>query len=145
MSPTEGRIVFPDADASSKAIQKAMMPTAVGIVKQRALELVPRRTGKLAQKIESRIEQGGQQGIVAARGRYAHLVHQGTKRHAIKHRKKKALRIRSGGLLFIRAQVREHPGQRGQPFLTDALEDSRAQVEAVLGRDGEKFLREALE
>jgi len=53
---------------------------------------------------------------------YALFVHWGTKPHAIKRDKRKALRWADGGVFRFAKEV-HHPGYKGDPFLTLALDD----------------------
>ena len=53
---------------------------------------------------------------------YALFVHWGTKPHLIKPNKRKALRWTNGSV-FSFAKVIHHPGYKGDPFLTLALDD----------------------
>lgn len=52
--------------------------------------------------------------------KYALAVHEGTKPHIIRARKRKALKFDVGGRTVYASSVR-HPGTKAQPFLSDAL------------------------
>jgi hypothetical protein len=60
-------------------------------------------------------------GEVVNRAKYAAAVHDGSKAHIIRARKKKALRFEVGGKVVFARSVR-HPGSRGRPWLADAAE-----------------------
>lgn len=51
-------------------------------------------------------------------------VHNGTRPHQIRPRTREYLRFEVGGRV-VYAKVVNHPGYRGNPFLTDALRDAR--------------------
>jgi hypothetical protein len=72
-------------------------------------------------------------GRVLVRVRYALPVHEGSKPHIIRARKKKALRFKMGGTTVIVRQVR-HPGTKARPWLMTALQE-------VAAREGFKVAR----
>lgn len=81
-------------------------------------------TGRLRLSLKPRITRTptGFEGTVYSTSRYAIFVHEGTPRHEIYPRRKKALRFRAGGTgrIVFAARV-DHPGTRAQPFLEEAL------------------------
>jgi hypothetical protein len=120
------------------------MPKATALVKDRALKLAPLGpTGNLRAGIEERIEQGGLRGAVASTARHSYIVHEGTKPHPVTLQHKRALKIPAGGGVVLRAHA-QHPGNRGQPFLTDAVSQSERELSALFRSDGESWLRKVL-
>jgi hypothetical protein len=91
-------------------------------VLNRAKILAPVRTGRLraSGKMDLRVTQNGPTGSVTFTVKYAQWVHDGTRPHIIRARKKKALRFTVGGQVIYRPLV-HHPGTRPQPFLARAL------------------------
>jgi hypothetical protein len=138
------KIKFADVEHAPDGLVKALMPKMVEIVKDRAVQRAPKRSGTLASRIAGKIEEAGLQGVVISRAPHSHLVHEGTKSHdiVVRKRKRKALTIPSGGRVFLRhsAHVR---GARANPFLTKALADSKSDIANLL-RDGERFLEKVL-
>ena len=63
--------------------------------------------------------------------RYAAFVHEGTRAHAIRPKKRSALRFVSGGT-FIFARSVQHPGTAPRPFIRDAVEKARPFAERTL-------------
>lgn len=140
------RVDLPDPARVSEALVRAAMPEATKIVKDRAMKEAPLGpTGNLRAGIEDRVEQHGLQGVVASTAPHTHLVHEGVRRHATVLNKKRpdprrALKL-PGGILRASAQ---HPGMRGQPFLTDALEQSGPDIERLFRQGGGAMLEKAV-
>jgi hypothetical protein len=143
------KIKFADVEHAPDGLVKALMPKMVEIVRERAVHRAPKRSGKLASRIIGALEDAGLQGKVISKAPHSFLIHEGTKAHDItlhksrKNRsKRKALTIPSGGRVFLRhsAHVR---GVRANPFLTNALADSKGDIANLL-RDGERFLETVL-
>lgn len=79
------------------------------------------RTGALVASVyKRRITDGWELGHDPRRAPHALFVHWGTKPHKIRPRRKKALRWPSGGAGFVFARGVNHPGYRGDPWLTRA-------------------------
>jgi len=72
-------------------------------------------------------------GKVVNRAKYAAAVHDGSKPHIIRARKKKALRFEVNGKVIFRRSVR-HPGTSGRPWLVEA-------AQSVAAREGWRFKR----
>jgi hypothetical protein len=64
-------------------------------------------------------------GTVGNRAKYAAAVHDGSRPHTIRARKKKALRFEMGGEVVIVRAVR-HPGTKGRPWLLNAAQRTAA-------------------
>lgn len=135
-------IDLPDPRQLSDDLVREVMPRATELVKDRAVKEAPRGpTGNLRAGIEERIEKRGLQGVVASTAPHTFLVHEGVKPHTTRVKKKRALKLPSGRL---RASA-PHPGTKGQPFLTDALEQSRPDLERMFRQDGERMLKGAVD
>ncbi len=139
---------WPDNDAHSREVLRLAMWDMVQIVYAEAEERAPvGQTGRLKKSLGARVERSGDRGIVYARARHAYLVHEGAAAHRIpkagKPRKSRHLAIPSAGGMIFRQSAR-HPGTTGQPFLKDAIEQSKAALEAALVEKGESYLKEAL-
>ena len=106
-----------------------MLRSATRIVAKRARALAPKRTGALRKSIRATVRKKGKIAAVAAKAFHAHLVHDGTKSHIIKSKNSKALSL--GPVTYVSKAI-HHPGQKAQPFLTDAAEQSRGAVEAAI-------------
>ena len=139
------RVTFPDAERVSRGLLKSLLPDMVHLVAVRARERAPRQSGKLAESIEERVEDEGPRGVVAATARHAFIVHQGTESHPEVAKNSRALTIYGGnsGRPVFRKSM-QHPGTKGQPFLTDAMEQSKAEIGQAL-QGNEKALKQAIE
>lgn len=106
-------------------------------VLSRSQILCPVDTGRL--RASGRMKIGviarGPRGIVEYPVKYAAAVHDGTKPHEIKARKKKALRFEYQGQTVIVKSVR-HPGTEGKPFLREAAIE-------IAREEGDRFLLRA--
>lgn len=60
--------------------------------------------------------------VIGSDVEYAEMVHDGTRPHIIRPRRKRALRFRVGGRVVYAKFVR-HPGTRARPFLDRALRE----------------------
>lgn len=91
-------------------------------VLNRAKILAPVRTGRLraSGKMDLRITQNGPTGSVTFTVKYAQWVHDGTRPHIIRAKRKKVLRFQVGTQVIYRPLV-HHPGTRPRPFLARAL------------------------
>lgn len=141
-TPTRGYTVdFPEAQGVSLALVKSLLPDIVHVVAVRARQKAPRRSGDLAESIEERVEEDVPRGVVAATARHSFIVHEGTKSHPVAARDSKALTIWSGGIVMRKSA--EHPGTKGQPFITEAVEESRTEIAQGL-QGNERALKEAI-
>lgn len=120
-------------------ILRGALRAGANVVLNEVRSRVPVKSGRLAKTL--RISTGVRRGVVTARVVagdrkrgvfYAHMVEGGTKRHTIRGRRGKGLRI--GGIegrVIVTNRV-EHPGARARPFMRPALESSAtAALEAV--------------
>lgn len=111
------------------------MQRAVLTVEAQAKRESPVKTGNLRRSITSRVERGGDRGVVGTNAKYARAVHEGTRARTIRPVRKRALFWR--GARHPVKSVR-HPGSRANPFLERALTRSRAAVERELAAWGAK-------
>lgn len=144
---TPGRgyeINFPEAGKVAKGLLKSLLPDIVELVARTARANAPRQSGGLAESIEGRVEDEGPRGVVAAKARHAFIVHEGTASHPILVKDGPALSISmaNSGQPVLRKSA-QHPGNRGQPFLTDAIEQEKAAILAALAGN-ERALAEAI-
>ena len=91
-------------------------------VLNRAKVLAPVRTGRLraSGKMDLKVTYNGPTGSVSFTVKYAEWVHDGTRPHIIRAKKKKVLRFQVAGKVLYRPLV-HHPGTRPRPFLARAL------------------------
>ena len=96
-------------------------------VLNRSALLCPVDTGRLRASGRMRFGEGprGPQGVVEYPVNYAAAVHDGTRPHVIRARKRQALKFKMGGRTVIVKSVR-HPGTQGRPFLRLAAEEVAA-------------------
>lgn len=107
---------------------RATLPEVTKITRRvlnRAKVLAPVRTGRLRSsgRMDITVTSIGPQGKVTFPVSYARFVHEGTRAHIIRARKKKALKFKTaGGTVIFRKQVR-HPGTSARPFVEQALQE----------------------
>jgi len=103
----------------------------------RSTVLCPVDSGRLRASGRMKIGEGprGPQGVVEYPVNYAAAVHDGSRPHKIKARKKKALKFQMGGRTVYAKEVR-HPGAQGRPFLRMAAEE-------IAGAEGLQFRRQS--
>ncbi len=147
MSLREARIEWENPEELSASVVRAVMGAAVVVVAEEARRRAPRKSGNLAGHIVTRVEPTRESyaGSVRAQARHAYLVHEGSKPHRIAPREngrrraggeaRRALAIPTAGGVVLRRSA-EHPGARGQPYLTEALEASRARLGEILSTAG---------
>lgn len=90
----------------------------------RSAVLTPVDTGRLRASGQMRVGRFGSEvrGEVEYDAHYARVVHDGTAPHVITPRTRSALRFTVGGRVVYARRV-FHPGTRGRPYLTTALDD----------------------
>ena len=119
-----------DVTIDENKLQAAVMPqlerfTAgfVSRVATQAREIAPRRTGRLVSSISADgVRRAGPWHLssgVTVGVPYAAPVHEGARPHLIRPRFARALRFEVGGRVVF-AQLVHHPGNRANPFLTNA-------------------------
>lgn len=114
--------------ALNATASRAALPEVTKITRKvlnRAKVLAPVNTGRLRSsgKMDIRMTTAGPAGKVTFTVSYAQYVHEGTRAHIIRARRKKALKfVGRGGGVVIRREV-HHPGTRARPFLERALQE----------------------
>jgi hypothetical protein len=126
---------------ATKQIHKTLFRIGSEIASE-AKDLAPYRTGNLARDIQVFDDalKAGQ--IVVGNSKMAHyakFVHQGTKAHKIKPKRKKALKTPYGVFKEV-----NHPGIEANPYLTDAMENylSSGAVDRALDDMGHSVVNE---
>lgn len=97
-----------------------------------AKQEAPVKRGGLRRSITSRVERGGDRGVIGTNAPYARPVHDGSRPHIIKPTKAKALFWK--GALHPVKSVR-HPGNRPNPFFIRTRDRLRDVAAAEFGRD----------
>lgn len=99
----------------------------------RATVLAPVDTGRLRSSGDMRVKRGSKKvvGEVIFDVNYAAAVHEGSRPHTIRARKRKSLRFVVGGQV-IYAKAVHHPGTRPRPFLRTALEEEAGRENFVV-------------
>jgi HK97 gp10 family phage protein len=124
-------------DIEPKARRK-IMRKAVRIGALEARKTAPdsgrKHKNKLNKSIRYDVMDKGMTGRIKARAPHAHLVHDGTKAHAIPA-PEDPLKRRRAFPLFAGGHSERHPGARANPFLVRAGEKMRPEMEQVL-REG---------
>lgn len=115
--------------AVAKEARQVAMQRAVLIVEAEGKREAPVKTGNLRRTITSRVEDGGNRGIVGTNARYARAVHDGSKAHTIRPVNGKALYWK-GAKHPVKSV--KHPGTKGNPFFERAIAYSRSRVEQEL-------------
>ena len=143
-TPARGyEVKFPEAKKVSVKLVKSLLPDIVRVVAMRAREKAPKKSGGLAESIEERVENEVPRGVVAATARHAFIVHEGTAAHPVRAKSSRALTIYGSSTVTLRKSM-QHPGTKGRPFLTDAIQESRGEIGQAL-QGNEKALKEAIE
>lgn len=122
-----------DANAAARDVVRRISRRVLN----RSAILCPVDTGRLRASGRMSLREGprGPQGVVEYPVSYAAAVHDGSRPHTIRARKKKALKFQMGGQTVIVKSVR-HPGSQGRPFLRMAAEE-------VASAEGFQFRRTA--
>ena len=123
---TIGSIDVDISEGRATAIAVAQsLPKVVAVTRRvlnRAKVLAPVRTGRLRSsgRMDVTVTRFGPTGTVTFPVKYAQFVHDGTRPHIIRPKKRKVLRFTVGTVVLYRPLV-HHPGTEGRPFLTRAL------------------------
>jgi hypothetical protein len=107
---------------------RAAMPEVIKITRKvlnRAKVLAPVDTGRLRSsgRMDIRITSVGPTGIVTFPVSYARYVHEGTRAHVIRAKKKKVLKFKGRSGAFVFAKKVNHPGTRKREFVEQALRE----------------------
>lgn len=141
------RMELPDLERIPIKIRRKAVRAGTRVVAVRTREIAPdsgrRHKGKIRKSVRYQVKKGGREGVVQVKSRYAHIVHDGAKGHWI--------RSKHGGVLVFRVGARRvvaravwHPGVRGNPFLTRAMEERLREIETAMRRTAEEGIQEAL-
>lgn len=116
------RVILDRSDLRRAANQanRAELREGARQVVNRAKILTPVDTGRLRSSIKSNVN--GDRATIETNVSYAPYVHDGTRPHIIRPRRRPALRFRVGGQVVF-ARVVHHPGTRARPFLVRALRE----------------------
>ena len=128
-----------DPNILTDEVRLPVLRAATKIVAKRARATAPRGHGpavgkngqarkRLYQTIRASVTQKGKRAAVATKAPHGWIVHHGTQPHIIGPKKGHALVIAGH---IIGRKVR-HPGAKGQPYLSDAAEQSRSDVAAAI-------------
>lgn len=90
----------------------------------------PVKTGHLRRTITSRVERGGDRGVIGTNAPHARSVHEGSRPHTIRPRRAKALKTPYG--IFKKVK---HPGTRANPFLTRTAKKLQRVAAQEFGRN----------
>lgn len=91
---------------------------------------VPVKRGTLRRSVTSRVEQGGNRGVIGTNLKYARAVNDGSRPHIIKPKRAKAL-FWQGARHPVK--VVHHPGTRANDFMSRTRERLRPVAERELG------------
>lgn len=126
---------IPDLANVPASARKKAMRTVVVMLRKKARGMAPVRTGKLRKGIGYSVQAQGWRGLVKAKGRTAHLVHEGTESHIIR------------GPCLLGGQWRTniwHPGSKPNRFMKRAYDSSQIEIERILKAAGDDALDEAV-
>lgn len=120
---------------------------SIGIVQEEAQEhhRFTSRNGALERSVDTRLLDGSLTGEVFLNTNiapYGPWVHQGTKAHVIRPKRRMALRWVSQDSVFLFAKRVKHPGTKKDPFLYDALRNKTNDVHQSFERYTGRALRE---
>jgi HK97 gp10 family phage protein len=130
-----GKMEMPDILKLAPETRKKVLRQGARIIALEARRTAPdsgkKHENKLNKTIGYRARRNGLEMAVVVMAPHAHLVHDGTRAHAIAP---KTLESARRGFRFYHGSMNplQHPGARSQPFLTDAGETKRAEVEEAL-------------
>lgn len=116
-----------------EAIQGALLKVAHRI-RDRAIDEAPYVTGALKKSIT--VSESKDKVVIWAGGGgapYAPYVHEGTRPHVIKPKKKKALFDIKRGIFFGKRV--NHPGQKPNPYLLRAAKKTAGDIDRLIGND----------
>lgn len=136
------RLEFPEIEALEAKIRRRAMRAATRVVALKVRALAPDSgnshrdmkmgvRGKLNRSIKYSVLNRGYKGRVKPTAPHSHLVHDGTKPHAIPAPKGLET-VRRAFPLYAGGHAVQHPGARAQPFLVEAERAVRPEVEQVL-------------
>ena len=103
-----------------------------GLIREKAYEIAPRRTGRLRKSIGVRRTRAGYEVVMGgSEAPYASFVEFGTRSHLIRARRARALRFElSGEVVYVR-YVR-HPGSKPRLILARAVSEALREMGSLL-------------
>jgi HK97 gp10 family phage protein len=116
--------------------KREAMQRAVLTVEAQAKREAPVKTGNLRRTITSRVERGGDRGVIGTNASYAKAVHDGRKEVIIRPKRAKALFWRGAAHPVKRVK---QPPRKGNPFFERALTVARPRVERELAAWGDRL------
>ncbi len=141
------KMELPDLERIPITIRRKAVRAGTRIVALRTRETAPdsgrRHKGKLRRSVRYQVKKGGREGVIQVKNPIAHIVHDGAKGHWIRSRYGGVMAFRLRGRLVV-ARAVWHPGVRGNPFLTRAMEEKLPQVVEAMRRTAEEGIQEAL-
>lgn len=132
---------IPELRKVPEAAARRALPEIARVVAEKAKELAPKRTGRLVRSIRGVVERASERAVVRATARHAHLVHSGVRPHVTRGR---ALPVATGPRGIVYRRSSRHPGTKGRPYLTDAVERSRGRIADILEEAGKHGFEEAI-
>ncbi len=135
---TSGRSIF------SRRLRLALKESAGEVQEEaRRTHNFQSHTSALERSVKTKVSESNYADIYLNEhiAKYGPYVHQGTSSHWIIPSKKKALRFPKGGR-FIFAKSVYHPGTKADPFLYEALKNSRYEIDRIFKQYTEKSLEE---
>lgn len=125
-------------DIFDKRIRQAVKASAIAVQDEAQTHHdYTSRTGDLTRSVDMRMLNDKCAVVYLDEGlaSYGPFVHEGTKPHVIKAKRRKALRwVPTGGNDFIFAKSVMHPGTRMNPFLYKALATKRSDIIRIFGQ-----------
>lgn len=123
----------------NRAIEKSILAIESDAKKMAPVNKSPTVTGgTLRQSIRS-LMTGPARGVVMATADYALYVHEGTRPHTIRVRRRKVLANRRAKQFF--GKVVQHPGTKAQPFLQQAVDRNRTFIETQFNQAVKEALK----
>lgn len=126
-----------------KTIQDALVKVAHRI-REKAIDEAPYITGALKKSITVDDSKPDEVIVWAGGGSapYAPFVHEGTKPHIIRPKKKKALANKKAGILF--GKKVNHPGNKPNQFLLRGAKKVVPEIDRLIGNDIAKAVSEGI-
>jgi HK97 gp10 family phage protein len=106
MTPEQTAAKFAAAAAGMKANKPRLMSKIVLVIEKNSKRVTPVRTGNLRRSVGSKVEAGGDRGVIGASAHYARYVHEGTSRMS------------------------------GRPFFVEGAKASKAEIDTILQGTG---------
>lgn len=112
------------------------------VIERRVKKRTPVKSGNTRRAITSRVERGGDRGLVGLNLPHGPALHDGSRPHIIRPTRAKALRFKSASGAIVFAKEVRHPGFKGIPFLKLGLKDAEGEIDQLAEEAGvELFTR----